>query len=103
MLMNNSSGSLHHYSVNTDNLNVISVDISCCCSQLGVRHPLFVHGFFGAPIFSFLYTLLDPVPPPIYARCPAVLASPPRFPTIGMYLNELPDKHSKMVEVWLSL
>jgi len=62
-----------------------SVDISCCavnsvCTTV-VCSCIYIGDFFVAPNLFFLYTLLDPVPPPIYARCPAVLTSPPRFPT----------------------
>ena len=45
----------------------------CMCRYVG--------GFFGAPIFSFLYTLLDTVPLPIYAHLPSVLVSLPCFST----------------------
>lgn len=55
------------------------------CAPLSICTCRYVGGFFGAPIFSFPYTLLDTVPPPIYARLPSVLASLPRFSTPNTY------------------
>jgi len=51
----------------------VHTTVVCSCRYIG--------DFFVAPNLFFSDTLLDPVPPPIYARCPTVLASPPRFPT----------------------
>jgi len=51
----------------------VRTTVVCSCRYIG--------GFFVAPNLFFSDTLLYPVPPPIHARCPAVLASPPRFPT----------------------
>ena len=52
------------------------------CVPLSICMCRYIGGFFGAPIFSFLYMLLDTVLPPIYACLPSILVSPPRFSTV---------------------
>ena len=61
------------------------VDISCCavnsvCTTV-VCSCRYIGDFFVAPNLFFSDMLLYPVPPRIYAHCPAVLASLPHFPT----------------------
>ena len=63
------------------------------CMPLSICMCRYIGGFFGTPIFSFLYTLLDTVPPPIYTRLPSILASLPHFSTMCklMYFISVAD------------